>query len=111
MKQLYAKGFVRQTISNLLDFIKAYVNFAKPETAIKFDKEIDLITNNTTTMGIREQILEMKKQEGRQETFLEQKTLFVENLLRSSDFTDEKIASLAGVSQDFVQQIRGKLNL
>lgn len=70
-------------------------------------------------MGLEEQILEVKrqegkqegKQEGRQETLLERNTLFVDNLLRSTDFTDERIASLAGVSQEFVQQARAKLGL
>ena len=106
-REMYAKGFSAAITRQLFNFIKLYVNFAKPETAFIFDKAIEKITNNTKPMGLEEQVLEMKKQEGRQEG----SSFFVENLLRSTDFTDERIASLAGVSLEFVRQTRKKLHL
>ena len=49
------------------------------------------------------------KQEGRQEGKVEKETLFVENLIRQTDFDDNQIANLASVSVLFVQSIRQRL--
>lgn len=46
------------------------------------------------------------KQEGKQEGKAEQATLFVENLIRQTDFDDSQIATLALVSESSVQSIR-----
>lgn len=121
IKQMHTRQFSKKTINHLLDFIKLYVRFAKPETAIKFDNEIDLLTNNIQPMGIREQIIQMAeqeglkqglkqgRQEGRQEGHKERDTMFVENLLRNTDFSDEKIAAIAVVPIQFVKEIKEKL--
>lgn len=85
------------------------MNFAEPETAIKFDREIDISINNIYPMGIREQILEMREQKGLREGRTERDNIFVENLLRTTDFPDERIASLTAVSIDFVKEIREKM--
>ncbi len=121
VKRMLARGFSEKTINHLIDFIRLYVNFANPETVIKFDKAIDILTNNIQPMGIREQIIQMAEQkgrkegrqeghnEGRKEGRNERDTIFVENLLRSTDFTDERIATLADVSIEFVKEMREKL--
>ena len=60
-------------------------------------------------MGIEEIIIEMAKQEGELKGSQKQQIFFVENLLRSTDFDDEKIASLAGVPAAFVEEVKKKL--
>lgn len=64
-------------------------------------------------MGIREQILQMAEQkgyrEGLREARLERDTIYVENLLRLTEFTNQKIADLVEVSIEFVKEIRAKL--
>ena len=113
-RQLQAKGFSRKTTRQLFNFISNYVNFAKPETAIKFEEETKAFTPNNEPMGLEEQILEMKKQEGREEGLVKgeakRSTILVENLLLSTDFSNEKIASLAAVTISFVEETRNKIS-
>lgn len=117
VRQMLARGFSENTINHLIDFIRLYVNFANPKTAIKFDKAIDVLTNNVQPMGIREQIIQMAEQkgrkqgrnEGRDEGRKERDTVFVENLLRTTDFSDERIAEVADISVGFVKEARAKL--
>jgi len=52
-------------------------------------------------MGIREQVLEMAKMEG--------KTEVVRNLLTSNRFTIAEIANFAGVSEIFVTEVKKAL--
>lgn len=115
VRQMLAAGFSKKITGHLLNFIKRYVNFDKPEMRTKFEEQTDLLTGKRITMGLREQILQMEREEGRfegkAEGKVEEKNLFVENLLRSTDFNDEKIASLAGVSIEFVQGVRSRLHL
>lgn len=106
VRRLYRKGFEKKKISVLLDFIRMYVSFDKPEINLRFDDEMSKLDNKTKTMGIREQILQITKEEAT----LEKNTVFVTNLIEQTDFSDEKIAGLAQVSITFVQQIRKKLN-
>ena len=105
VKRLYQKGFDRKKIEYLLDFIKAYVNFDKPEINRRFDHEVDKLNDKTKTMGIREQILQITKDEATNEKNI----VFVTNLIEQTDFSDEKIAGLSQVSIEFVQQIRKQL--
>jgi hypothetical protein len=56
-------------------------------------------------MGLIEQITEIKIQEIRDE----EAKRFIENLLSSTDFSVEKIASLAGVSVPFVEKVKEAL--
>jgi len=53
-------------------------------------------------MGLIEQIREIKIQEVREE----EAKRFIENLLSNTDFSLEKIASLAGVSVPFVEKVK-----
>jgi len=54
--------------------------------------------------------VEYLRMEGREEAKIESATAFVENLLKGSDFSVEKIASLANVSVEFVSKVKSQLN-
>jgi hypothetical protein len=58
-------------------------------------------------MGIIDQIAEIRAEEAVEKN----KTSFVKNLIKETEFSDEKIAALAQVSLDFVLKIRKKLKL
>lgn len=105
VREMYAKGFSHTVTRNLLNFIKFYVNFVKPETSIKFEQALKFLTDNIQTMGLEEQILELREQKGRRERNI----VFVENLIRNTDFLDERIAGLADVPIEFVKKIRAKI--
>lgn len=111
VKQLLSRRFETGTIRSLFNFINRYVRFASPETNIIFEKEIESLTGKHSTMGIEEVIVEMARQEGKKEGKLEGSSFFVENLLRSTDFNVEKIASLAGVAVSFVEMVKKQSGL
>ena len=53
--------------------------------------------------------VEYLKMEGREEGREEANAIFVENLLKQTDFAVEKIASLTNVTVEFVNEIKNKL--
>jgi len=102
-KRLQEKGFSPAKIRAIFRFLRNYVLFDKSETNLKFDylfKQSDKID----IMNMTEYI----KMEGREEGKQAATIAFVENLLRDSDFSDEKIASLANVTVEFVYEIKIK---
>ena len=52
----------------------------------------------------------MERQDGRLEGRKEKDMFFVENMIRSLDLSDEKITSIAGVSLEFVAEVKARLN-
>jgi Putative transposase, YhgA-like len=130
VRELLKKNFTKKKIRNLLQFLKLYIRFENQELINKFDKEVENITNNPTTMGIEEFVLDRERrmarkeglQEGRQvglekglEQGLEQgkeitnyenKVAFTKSLLTQTDFSDEKIADLVGVDIEFVKKVK-----
>jgi hypothetical protein len=95
-------------------FLNNYVQFEKPEMNRIFDEGVDKIFGKKNYMGIVEQLAEIKAtkalkegmEKGREEGRENANRLFVENLLKDSDFTQAKIASLANVSLVFVHKIK-----
>lgn len=61
----------KSVMRTLLLYIKIYVNFTTPETSHNFEKTIQAITYNTTTMGIEELVISIKKAEGKAEASIE----------------------------------------
>ena len=120
-RNLLRKDFSKKKINDLLIFLQRYVRFADSEYNVKFEKEIEKITQNQKTMGIREQVLDMAKKEGlkegRQEGKVEGKAEGIEagkaevvkNLLDANRFTVIEIANFASVSEDFVLQVKKAL--
>jgi hypothetical protein len=102
-RKLYENGiFERRKLQAVLKFLDNYVRFEKPETNRIFKERIDEITHKQNTMDIFEAVEEMKIEEKLQEV--------VRNLLMGTEFSDDKIAGLAGVSIDFVREVKEDLN-
>jgi hypothetical protein len=57
-------------------------------------------------MDIFEQVAEIRAAEAREEAVENTSRRFVENLLKDSDFTQAKIASLANVTLGFVRKVK-----
>jgi hypothetical protein len=108
-KLLIKRGYGKEKANAILSFLHNYVRFAKPETNRIFESELDLLTGKVNTMGIIEQVKQMKLEEARKEARKEgeekMSRLFVENLLSSTDFSAKKIADLAAVSVAFVNKV------
>jgi len=61
VRSLLDRNREKSVMRALMTFIKIYVNFSKPETSHIFEKTIQAITNNTTSMGIEELVISIKK--------------------------------------------------
>lgn len=105
-KRLFRKGFSREKVNNLLDFIKAYVFLGKNEIFTKFEGEIDIITTKNKSMGIRELATLLIKEEGK----VENQTTTVTNMLLRSNLSLAEMADFAGVSVDFVIERKNNLS-
>jgi len=74
-----------------------------------------LITGKTNTVGILEQLAEIKEQKGLekglQQGRAEEREKIVKSLLASTKFSIKEIASLLGVSQYFVAKQKRSLQL
>jgi hypothetical protein len=121
LRKLYNKNFSREKITALFRFLKLYVRFESKELISKFDEELDKITNQSNTMGLKEFVLDrerrMARKEGREEgreegmtvKEIEEKTNFTRNLLTQTDFDEDRIALLVGVEIEFVRQVKSSL--
>lgn len=125
-KNLLQKKIPKKKIDDLLIFLQLYVRFGDPEYIIKFEKEIEVLTENKTTMGIRELVLDMAKKEGlaeghkegiekghkegkikgKEEGKIEGKIEVVHNLLATERFTTAEIANFANVTEEFVLNVK-----
>lgn len=120
-RNLYRRNIDPKKMRGLSTFLNLYVHFAKPETGIKFEQEIHTLTQNRTTMGIEEMVLEraekkgIKKgiekgmQKGREVERIENKTEFVKTLLLLNQFNVGQIANLVKVPEAFVIDIKNGL--
>lgn len=108
---LYKKGiFSKKKIADVLTFLNNYIVFEDPEINSNFKQQFDQITGKTNTMGIMEQVAEMRAEEARELTRTEERENFVKNLLTNTDHSPEKIASLAEVSLSVVERIKVRLH-
>jgi predicted transposase/invertase (TIGR01784 family) len=112
-KLLIKRGYSEEKTKSILSFLHNYVRFEKPETNRIFEREIDRLTGKANIMGIIEQVKQMKiaeaKEEGRKEGLKEVRTKMtavVRNLIAETNFSDKKIADIAGVSEAFVKRVR-----
>ena len=114
------KIFGEKKIAAIMRFLNNYVQFKKPENNRIFRVEVDKRTGKTNTMGILEQLIEIKSQEareeGRAEAFEEANKKVratqeeaVKAFLSNTEFSVEKIASLVKVSVPFVEQVKESL--
>lgn len=72
---------------------------------LKFDKEIEKLTEKRKSMGIRELVLDLARKEGLEQGKIE----FVKNLLSAERFTVAEIANFANVKENFVLDVQKTL--
>ena len=105
----------------IYDFLLRYVSFKDQKMYAKFENEIENQIGRTATMGTREYLLEKAKckgieqgieqgiEKGIEQGELKKASLIVSNLIQELALTDEQIARIAGVSEDFVETVRSKI--
>lgn len=111
-KRLLKRGFPQKKVWAILKFLKNYVQFEDPEMNRTFAERIKSYDKNNV-MGIYEYVKMEGKEEGLAEGLAEGRKessrLFVQNLLKETDFSTKKIASLANVTVKFVNKIKREL--
>lgn len=125
-KRLLSRNIPKWKIGKLMEFLKFYVRLGNEEMDEKLDLEIDSVVNQShIPMTFEEAILHIVKEEaegygkekgleqgleqGIAKGHLERDTQFVQNLLRKTKFTQREIAQLAGVTIEFVKEIKRTL--
>lgn len=112
-KRLLIRSYSKPKIRTLLNFLRFYIRFENPDSIVKFDQQIDSITNQPKNMGLEEFLLyraeKLGMRQGLAQGIEQQNKLLIQNLLTQTDFTVEKIASLVGVSTDVVVKIKTTL--
>jgi predicted transposase/invertase (TIGR01784 family) len=113
VKMLLQRDISPRKIRSIITFLRLYVRFDNAEIITKFDKELSLLTNKHTTMGIEEFVLQRAKNEGIEkgiEIGISQKNLdFVKTLLNETNFSIQKIATMVGVPVSFVEEVKASL--
>jgi predicted transposase/invertase (TIGR01784 family) len=105
-KVLLSSQISKGKIRSLMNFLRYYVRLENPETNRKFEREIEAITQKSTTMGIEQFLLERAKKEGIEQGADQEKRVLVARLLTKTSFTSEQIADIVEVSVAFVDQVR-----
>jgi hypothetical protein len=101
-RKLYENGiFHRRKIQAVFTFLNNYIRFESQETYRIFNKEINKITEKDNTMDIFEAAAMIQVEE--------KAWAVVKNLLKETSFSNEKIASLAEVTVEFVQEVKKSL--
>jgi predicted transposase YdaD len=106
---LYEKRISKHKIKVILSFLNNYVLFAKKETNRIFEKELDHITGKKNTMGILEQLAEIRAKEGEEKGRREEQMKSVKAFLANTEFSPQKIASLLEVPVSFVEKVKKRL--
>lgn len=112
-KLLIKRGYSEEKTNAILSFLHNYVRFEKPETNRIFEEEIDHLTGKINTMGIIEQVKQMKldeaKDEARKEGRTEEKAQVVKRLL-TRGYSVKEITVIAAVTVGFVNKVKASLN-
>lgn len=66
-RQLLKMQMPKEKIRKVMNFLKYYIRFENPEMFGKFESEISILTERSTTMGIEEFLLDSAEKKGRRE--------------------------------------------
>lgn len=67
VRQLKNSGYNSNAIRKIMNFLRTYVRFRNSAIIRKFENEINIIFENSSTMGLEEIILEETKKQGKLE--------------------------------------------
>lgn len=106
---LLKRNYSRKKIEAILTFLKNYMLFEYAETNRIFDQRLDQLTGKIYTMGIIEQVAELRAEERAEQREKEVSETFVKRLLTETELSLDKIASLTSVPISTVEKIKASL--
>jgi hypothetical protein len=104
-RRLLKAKMSREKILRLLGFVNSYLPFKEKENSIKFAERIEPLTTKNKSMGI----LEVLADEAKKEAVKEKEIAVISNMLKTTDLSVSKIASLVNVSTAFVSKIKKEI--
>ncbi len=63
-KLLLTRKIAKEKIRVLMNFLRYYVSFENPDINTKFEQEVEILTERSTTMGIEELLLDRAEKQG-----------------------------------------------
>ena len=108
-KQLLNKRIAKEKIRALMNFLKYYVRFENPDINDKFEKELEILTERSSTMGIEEFLLDRATKQGEKKGLEQKSHAVVENLIKELGLSNEQAAGIAEVSVEYVAKVRATL--
>jgi predicted transposase/invertase (TIGR01784 family) len=104
-KRLLNKKMAKDKIRKVMNFLRHYPRFEKPEMFSKFEKEINILTEGSTTMGIEEFLLDQAKKEGL-EKGIEKNTIETALKMKKSGLDTNLIANITGLSVEKIEKLK-----
>ncbi len=108
-RELIKRNLDKVKHDKIMAFLAYYVNFENQDMMRIFEKEVQQLTGTTTPMGVKEILLERRKQEGIKQGDAIARHAVVENLITKLGLSDEQAADVAEVPVAFVKQVRKEL--
>lgn len=109
IKHLFRKKFSEKQVATVLKFIKYYVIFELKETSDTFERKLNVLNKNKSTMGLDEQIMIIHEMIGMDKGIKkgrrQLRTDLVRNLMVNHGYGAELTAELMKVSMTFVKRV------
>ena len=107
-KQLLAKQIGKDKIRVLMNFLRYYVRFENPDINVKFEQEVEILTERSTTMGIEELLLERATKQGENKGVKKgehRKALEIARKMKNEDIPATQIASFTSLSIEEIEKL------
>lgn len=111
-KRLLNKKMPKDKIRKVMNFLRHYPRFENPEMFSKFEKEISILTEGSTTMGIEEFLLDQAKKEGLEkgietgiEKGIEKNTIDTALKMKENGLDISLIANITGLSIERIEKL------
>jgi predicted transposase YdaD len=106
-RQFLNMSLPKKKIRLIISFLKNYIRFKNPEKNITFEKKYEQITGRKKTMGLEEMLLNRARTDG-EKRGIERRNREVTISMIQKNFADEVIADIAGVSLEYVKEVRNR---
>jgi predicted transposase/invertase (TIGR01784 family) len=107
-KRLLSKQMNKDKIRKVMNFLRHYIRFDNSDMFTKFEQEISILTEGSTTMGIEEFLLEQAKKEGVEEGIekgIEKNTRETASKMKRSGLDIGLIANITGLSNSEIEEL------
>ncbi len=107
-KRLLNKQMPKAKIRTMMNFLRHYLRFDNPKMISKFEKEIAVLTERTSTMGIEEFLLDKAKKEGRKEGLEAGREKGIKETalkMKKRGLDIALIAQITGLSSDIIEKL------